>query len=414
MRVGVYAGSESGVAGTHTIREDLLLGLFDVVDETRHKLVVFAEKEWGAGRQLPRSVNYVSVGRPGMRAVWSLAKRSVNRILSHGLLLPTIFENESWIDPHIQRQGIEFFLNLGPDAVTTQVPYMSTVFDLQHRYQPFMPEVSGSGYWERWDEKFRRVLGRAAYVITGTCAGRDEVMQYYQVSKEKILVLRHPTPGFALNASRRMPEKPAKADRQYVFYPAQFWPHKNHVTLIEALSILKREHGFVVDAVMVGSDQGNLGFVKERARELGVDGQTLFPGAVPREKLIEYYRGAVALTYVSTCGPENLPPLEAFALGCPVIAGVVPGAHEQLGDAALLVDPLDAHAVSEAILRICDDVTLCHDLVRRGRDRALAFTNVDFARGVFSALDRFEQRRKCWSSQKSYRRPHLWTRALGG
>ena len=47
---------------------------------------------------------------------------------------------------------------------------------------------------------------------------------------------------------------------------------------------------------------------------------------------------------MSLFGPENLPPLEAMALGCPVVAADVPGAREQLGDAALRVPPIDAAA----------------------------------------------------------------------
>lgn len=414
----MYAGSESGIAGTYTIREDLLSGLLDTVGQTRHRIVLFAENgsPWNRRTQLPPGVELVVVKRPALRALWSLGKRSINRFLSDGLLLPTLFSNESWIDSRLERDRIEFFVNLRPDAVTFQVPYLCAVFDLQHRYQPFMPEVSVSGYWERWEEKYRRVLGRATYVVTGTTAGRDEVMQYYRVPEDRILILRHPTPRFALVAARELENQapvPAHAT-PYIFYPAQFWPHKNHVTLLEALAILRRDHGCVLNAVLVGSDQGNLHFIKRRASELGVEAQVAFPGAVSREDLIGYYRGAVALAYVSTCGPENLPPLEAFALGCPVVAGRVPGAEEQLGESALLVTPTDPAQVAAAILKVWHDPQLRCELIRRGKERAGQFTNLDFAKGIFQALDDFEGRRKCWSSEQRYKRPHLWTRVLGG
>jgi glycosyltransferase involved in cell wall biosynthesis len=122
----------------------------------------------------------------------------------------------------------------------------------------------------------------------------------------------------------------------------------------------------------------------------------------------------VALAYVSTCGPENLPPLEAMALGCPVVAGLVPGAEEQLGDAALLVPPTDAAGVAGAILRVWQDVPLRCELIRRGRERAGQWTSIDFANGIFDAIDAFEHLRKCWSAAERYKRPHLWTRVLGG
>ncbi len=48
-------------------------------------------------------------------------------------------------------------------------------------------------------------------------------------------------------------------------------------------------------------------------------------------------------------GPENLPPLEAFALKCPVIASNVSGSEEQLGDAAILVNPVNPEEIAQAI-----------------------------------------------------------------
>ncbi|MFM6269445.1 MAG: glycosyltransferase, partial [Dolichospermum sp.] len=51
------------------------------------------------------------------------------------------------------------------------------------------------------------------------------------------------------------------------------------------------------------------------------------------------YINAFSLAFMSFFGPDNLPPLEAMALGCPVIASKVSGSEEQLGNNALLVNP---------------------------------------------------------------------------
>ena len=56
---------------------------------------------------------------------------------------------------------------------------------------------------------------------------------------------------------------------------------------------------------------------------------------------------------MSFFGPDNIPPLEAFALGCPVIASNVPGAKEQLGDAAVLVAPEKEDQLANAIMKVC-------------------------------------------------------------
>jgi glycosyltransferase involved in cell wall biosynthesis len=186
----------------------------------------------------------------------------------------------------------------------------------------------------------------------------------------------------------------------YLLYPAQFWPHKNHANLFYALRLLEEKYNLKPALALVGSDKGNQGYLKRLAHELGIETQVKFLGFVGEEELVELYRNALALTYVSYFGPENLPPLEAFALGCPVIAADVSGATEQLGDAALLVDPSNVEAIADAVQLIHSDAGLRGKLVARGRARAQSWTSSDFVRGVFSILDEFETVRRCWDHSK--------------
>jgi glycosyltransferase involved in cell wall biosynthesis len=112
--------------------------------------------------------------------------------------------------------------------------------------------------------------------------------------------------------------------------------------------------------------------------------------------LVALYRGALALVYVSFFGPENLPPLEAFALGCPVVAAEVAGAREQLGDAALLVDATQPPLIGQAIRRLLDDTPLRAHLIARGKERARRSTGRDFVQGVFRILDGMAPYIRCW------------------
>jgi glycosyltransferase involved in cell wall biosynthesis len=101
------------------------------------------------------------------------------------------------------------------------------------------------------------------------------------------------------------------------------------------------------------------------------------------------------MVYPSLFGPENLPPLESFALGCPVVASDIPGAAEQLGSCAVRVDPFDAEGWSRAILEVFSDETLRRRLVESGRTRAVGFTAREFAKslcGLFSDVARLVRR----------------------
>ena len=184
----------------------------------------------------------------------------------------------------------------------------------------------------------------------------------------------------------------------FLFYPAQFWAHKNHVTLLHALALLRKQ-GREIDLVFSGSDKGNRAHCENVTRELGVTPFVHYLGFVPDDDLIALYRQASALAYVSFGGPENLPPLEAFALGCPVLASDIPGAREQLGECAIYLDPCSAQNIASACQQVLDDGGLRARLIAAGRVRAQKWTGTDFVRGVFGILDDIEPIRRTWGGQ---------------
>jgi glycosyltransferase involved in cell wall biosynthesis len=185
----------------------------------------------------------------------------------------------------------------------------------------------------------------------------------------------------------------------FLIYPAQFWPHKNHVNILIALALLKRNRGIVIEMVFTGSDKGNSGHVFGKINELGLHDQVHMLGFVPREDLRALYSEALALTFASFFGPDNIPPLEAFTLGCPVIASRVSGAEEQLGDAALLFDPADPEDLVSAILTISRDQQLRARMVQKGAEIAKTRTPQAYVEQVCKILDKFALIRRCWGHE---------------
>src|SRR5262249_42655795 len=155
--------------------------------------VVFTDDPSAQPRFPQAGVSWVQLRGLRRRALLSFARRRVNRVAAHGLLLPAPFASGSWLAPVLYRAGNGLLGNLCPHALSMSVPYVTMVYALQHRSQPFMPEVSARGYWERWDQQYREHLGRATFVINGTRAGRDEIVRLYQVPRDRIVRLPIPT-----------------------------------------------------------------------------------------------------------------------------------------------------------------------------------------------------------------------------
>jgi glycosyltransferase involved in cell wall biosynthesis len=95
---------------------------------------------------------------------------------------------------------------------------------------------------------------------------------------------------------------------------------------------------------------------------------------VPDDTLAVLYRLAKVFVFPSLYEGFGLPPLEAMAAGVPVVTSNVSSLPEVVGDAALLIDPLDASAIADAMARVLRDPELSADLVRRGLERVKAFS----------------------------------------
>lgn len=303
----------------------------------------------------------------------------------------------------VLRHGIElvWFITV-PIYETVDVPYIFTVWDLMHRAHPCFPEVGVFGGWP-WDKReqfYQYILPRAAYVITGNEAGKKDVINYYKISADRVKTLPLPTPDFALRPIDARAPSGFESRAPFLFYPAQFWPHKNHVALLLALKILVERDQMNFSIVLTGADKGNMKFVQQTARDLGLDDRVHVLGFVSREELIYLYQNAFALAYPSFFGPDNIPPLEAFALGCPVIAAKVPGAEEQMGDAALFFDPNSEAQLAAKIKELHSQPGVRETLIQRGQARASQWTAKDYVLKIFQIAEEFQSIRRNWSSRE--------------
>ena len=99
----------------------------------------------------------------------------------------------------------------------------------------------------------------------------------------------------------------------------------------------------------------------------------MFLGYVPGEDVPHLYSEAVALVHASLYEGFGLPPLEAMACGCPVIASVAASLPETCGNAAYYVDPYDVDGIAAGIHQILSDSDLRNTLIQKGSERARLF-----------------------------------------
>jgi len=258
------------------------------------------------------------------------------------------------------------------------VPALVSIHDLMHRYERRFPEsASGSEYASR-ERNYANICRWAQGVLVDSETGRRHVHESYGIPPERIHILPYRAPDYIRTAQTppdfdsryRLPEK-------YIFYPAQFWEHKNHRNLIEAIYTLKAE---IPDLKLVlsGSPKNAYEQVVTLVHHHNLDDDVLFLGYVPDGDMPELYRRARALVMPTFYGPTNIPPLEAFEVGCPVAISGIYGMPGQAGDAALLFDPESVEEIAGCIRKLWFDDDLCKNLAARGKMRAESWGRAQF------------------------------------
>jgi glycosyltransferase involved in cell wall biosynthesis len=255
-------------------------------------------------------------------------------------------------------------------------PALGVVFDLMHRYERRFPEVSARGIYASRERHYRNLCRYASGLLVDSEVGKRHVIESYGAGPDLVFVLPFTVPG---HIARSRDEEPIiRLPRKYIFYPAQFWLHKNHRRLIEAVALIRPTLPDL-NLVLVGSKKNGYEAASALVRQLGLTDCVHFLGYVPDADMAPIYRRARAMIMPTFFGPTNIPPLEAMALGCPVAVSRIYGMPEQLGDAAIYFDPFSVEEIADVIERVWTNDQLCADLARKGRARSSQWTHSDFS-----------------------------------
>ena len=266
------------------------------------------------------------------------------------------------------------------DVVSYQVPLPSlvTILDLAHRVEKKFPESASKSEFLVRERTFTNICRQARGVLVQTELGSQQVVDAYGMPPEKIHILPLVAPaymhitGFPEGFNDRY-SLPAK----YLFYPAQFWEHKNHRNLLAAMAGLKSELPDL-KLVLAGSKKNAYKEVLQQIQYLALTEDVSLLGYVPNEDIPELYRRARALIMPTYFGPSNIPPLEAAVVGCPVAISNVSSMPEQLGNAVLVFDPDSVEGIADCIRRLWTDDRLCTRMAAEAKERVAAWSQTGF------------------------------------
>lgn len=282
---------------------------------------------------------------------------------------------------YISRSGIELFHGTNYEVpMCGRRPSVVTVHDLSLF---LFPETHEERLVARAKRRYPRMMRRARAIITPTNAVRNELCQEFSISQEKIQVipeaprrLFQPVDhGIADGITRRM-----GIEGKFVLFVGTVEPRKNLVTLIRAFSHVLESTELKPQLVIAGRKGWLSEDLSSLIQQLDLADRITFTGYVSEENLRILYSSCEVCVYPSLYEGFGLPPLEAMACGAPVITSRIRAIEETVGEAAVLVDPNDSHALAGAIAEILTDPNMREKLSAAGLKRAAQFTWEETAR----------------------------------
>ena len=263
--------------------------------------------------------------------------------------------------------------NLGP--MHSAVPMVVTINDLlPFRHPEYLPGPYAPVL--RWMN--RRAAHAASRVLTLSEAARDDIERFLHLDRDRIDVV--PLAGGEVEAS----VTPIARRDDLLLSIGNRMPHKNFTGLLEAIALIEPARR---PRLVVTGSHGDDPLRADVAR-LDLGRSVELRGWLDSNELDQLYASATAFVFPTRFEGFGLPPLEAMARGCPVIASDLPVIHEVAGDAARYVDSRSPAAIANAIVEVLADSVERERMSRRGLARAAEFSWRRTAAGTLRSFDR--------------------------
>ncbi len=258
--------------------------------------------------------------------------------------------------------------NFARYALRIKNPFIVTVHDLIRFSIGFAKETITEKILLKLDI---RGIKRASHIITVSKHTKNDLIEYLKIPDSRISVIYN-----GIDRDIFKPYNVRALDKPYILYVGSERPRKNLERLVEAFAILRKEFT-ALRLVKVGESGRSEEYRRETMKKLdslGITQAVMFIDHLSERDLAHIYASAVLLAYPSLYEGFGLPPLEAMACGCPVVASNTSSLPEVMGEAGILVDPYDTDSLAQAMREVLANSTLRDDMVRKGLEQSKKFS----------------------------------------
>ena len=346
MKIGIFLSARKPTdGGGYTITKDLFDSILKLYPKNNFYFIIRGkENTYFKNILKKKGYNYTII---------KISKFEIFIKSLIAILFGSVFNFKNNLDNILRIKKINCLIFLSSENFyPLKTPYVSTIWDIQHLTNPYFKETGSILIKVYRHIVLKAFLKNSKKIIVGTDLGKKEIKKFYQINDNFFYKLPHPTPQIFFKEKKTKSNLKIFKKNIFFIYPANFWEHKNHILLLKSIKEINLKYRKRINLVLVGSVKDRLHFNKIKnfitINKLKKNIKIL--KFVTLKKLIQLYDGCEALLYASSSGPENLPPLEAFARGKNVIISNYPGSKEQLNKFATYFDLKKKGSIEEKIL----------------------------------------------------------------
>ena len=274
------------------------------------------------------------------------------------------------------------------------IPIITTMHDLQ---ELIMPENFSAGERLHRALNSKKAVDDSDQIIVSFNHVKQDVIKYFNLRDDQISVCPPPFhEEWFVNKSGTASDElkvKYKLEDKFLLYPAATWKHKNHITLFNALKVLKAKN-HIVQLICTGNKTDYCDELISSAEKLEIVNQVKFLGIVSEEDLVGLYK-LTSLVVIPTAYEAGSGPLyEAMRYGVPVICSNVTSLPEAIGSDDFTFNPDDPQRIAELILKGLNDEEFRKRNIGNSRLRLEFFKKQDYAANFLEAYKKAIQHKK--------------------
>lgn len=245
------------------------------------------------------------------------------------------------------------------------IPTVASILDIQHE---FYPQYFEESVLNEIRERTKNTLANVDGIITISEYSKETIVDKYGIDGSKIVVTH-------LNAdsefdkeldTNKLSDIKSGIAENYIFYPANSWPHKNHINLLRAYKILKERYSIAYKLVFTGDSKQKKAEIDEFIRKNNLDDDVIYLGYRAQSDMPYIFKGASLLVFPSLFEGFGIPLVEAMRVGTPVACSNCGSIPEIAKDAAIYFDAENPEDIAEKIHNLLNDDCKREDLVLKG------------------------------------------------